>query len=276
MANAPETQNEAPLDAKSESPNTLLYKWTLKAVKDLNLVSGPAAETMCCRFNALIREFVDTLQKEESRKKIQSFIPRSITRVAKKIAPRLISAFKKQSEENKKEGCTKQTGAQRLKRKKHKNDPSKLINKSIKKVISAVKSIRQSEWDALAKNACAETKFGTVASVMNEYQDILSEAKVTSADIKKKIRAKLIDQLSGKGSSSSVVSVLTSAISDSASNTSSLGGVGKLFGLAQTFLVGIGTDGPAKPVATPKKTSTEPQGIIATLLRGFVRSQQKS
>lgn len=268
-----QSENTCAEPAHSESENASpLFEWTLRAVNDLKLTKEPAAEKMCRRFESFVREFVKGLQNKESQERVQLTVPPSIMQTGTKIIPRIISTFRQHKADSKKPQETQATTGKRQRREKKKKNPSKVIQKSVKKIISAFKSVRRSEWDAFIKQVCAETKFNTAEAAIKECQDILNEANITVSDLQKKLRAKVVHLLRGKGGGqSSIVSTITSFVGNSVSGNKATGGLNTLFNIAQTMLT---TNEKTSSRTNSKRSSNEPKGIMATLLRGFIRSKQ--
>ena len=243
----------------SEKP---IFKWLMSAVEDLKLAKGDRAKSMCLHFQSVLREFVSTLQNTESRERIKKSIPKPVFQTVQKILPRMAALLGKRNEQ--KQGQSDTTTSKRSKLSKKKN-PTKVINKSIKKIISAIKSIRRSELDTFVNALCAETKFKTPDKVISECSSAMQKGGVNSSDIRNKMRSKVVSMMRGQNAAS-ILSKLVSGNEDSG------GSIGQIMNIAHEIM---GTNGAKSSAQKTSNVSKEPKGVFASLLRGFVKSQKR-
>lgn len=278
-------------DDASDQKDKLIFKWSMMAIKDLNLAKEKPAEKMCSRIQSILKEFIVALQMEESRNKIKAAIPASLLQTMNKIAPRLLSLIK----ENKKEDVPQSKGTEEkatTKKRNKKGNKSKrkknfkVFNKSLKKLLSAVKNIRRSEWNAFVTCFCAQTSFKTPENAIEECKRAMRDGGITLADLQTKLKSKFVSLIRGNGLSStsvnstSILQCVSGLLSSSSQSSSAPSFVGKhasnasgnmsqLLNIAHAFM-SKGNDGSARSHANAQ-TKQKSQGILSSLLKSFMR-----
>lgn len=286
----PATPADAQAKPKPESPSsdsTPAFKWALKMVKDLGLAKSKPAKKMCSHFQVILRAFIAALQDTEARERIQKTIPPCIIQTATDVFPRVVAAFQQNMEADAKKSSgsavvgSSTTRPKKVKRKKKKKNPSKVMHKAIKKLISTLKSIKKTEWEAFVTQLCSETTFKTPENVLVECTRAMQQGGVTMSDVRTKLRSKMVGFMRGKNSSSSISTILSqfagAAGVPMGAGTSS--GIHSLMTIAQSMMSSSGSSSDGKTSESRSRSSAskrEPQGLMAMMMRGFVNSQRNT